>query len=195
MGTRLTMLTPQSLDAAQAALYERIAGGPRKSMGVSLADDAGALIGPFNAYLHTPELGARLEAAGVGLRECTVLKPRHRELAILVSARHHRAQFEGYAHAIIARREGVSEQVVDAILTGREPRFEDAADASVYGFAAELLVTHRASKPTFEALCVHLDERERVELVFVLGYYALVSMTLNTFEVALPEGVEPPFPE
>jgi hypothetical protein len=34
-----------------------------------------------------------------------------------------------------------------------------------------------------------------VELVGTLGYYALVSMLLDTFKAPLPEGVKPGFPE
>ena len=193
--SRLRMLTPGSLDESQRALYERIVGGPRRQLATTLADETGGLVGPFNAYLHSPELGVRLEAAGVGLRECTALSPRHREIAILVSARHHRAQFEWYAHARIASREGVEQEIVDAIHAGLVPVFVDPADAAVHRFAGELLEAHRVSDETFDALSVHLGERERVELVFVLGYYALVSMTLNVFEVGLPEGAEMPFEE
>jgi 4-carboxymuconolactone decarboxylase len=34
-----------------------------------------------------------------------------------------------------------------------------------------------------------------VELVGILGYYTLISMTINAFHVPLPEGVEEPFAE
>jgi 4-carboxymuconolactone decarboxylase len=36
-----------------------------------------------------------------------------------------------------------------------------------------------------------LGEAGVVELVGVLGYYTLVSMTLNAFEIGLPEGEAP----
>ena len=193
MSNRLTKLVPDLLNEEQRALYDRVVAGPRRKMGVSLADEEGGLIGPFNAYLHTPELGGRLEAAGVGLRELTVLAPRLREIAILVSAVHHRAQFEWYAHAQIARNEGVGGEAIEAIHGGRDPGFSDPTDAAVYRFSVELLEKHRVSEATFAALAEELSERERVELVFVLGYYALVSLTLNVFEVALPEGEPPPF--
>ncbi len=32
------------------------------------------------------------------------------------------------------------------------------------------------------------------DLIHTLGYYVLVCMTLNTFEVQLPAGALPPFP-
>jgi 4-carboxymuconolactone decarboxylase len=34
-----------------------------------------------------------------------------------------------------------------------------------------------------------------VELVGILGYYALISMTLNAFRMPLPEGTPMPFAE
>ena len=193
MSKRLTPLGPNQLNDEQRALYERVAGGPRRKMGISLTDEQGALLGPFNAYLHTPELGARLESAGVALREVASLAPRLREIAILMTAKQHRAQFEWYAHASIARDEGLSEESIEAIKQGRDPEFADPIEAAVHAFAAELLEKRRVSDAIFDALAAQLPEKERVELVFVLGYYALVSMTLNVFEVPLPQGEEPPF--
>ena len=38
-----------------------------------------------------------------------------------------------------------------------------------------------------------LGEAGVVELVILLGYYTLVSMTLNVFEVPLPAGEQMPF--
>ena len=70
MSKRLTPLGPDQLSDAQRALYERVAGGPRRKMGISLTDEEGALLGPFNAYLHTPELGARLARSLLWRRGC-----------------------------------------------------------------------------------------------------------------------------
>jgi 4-carboxymuconolactone decarboxylase len=33
-----------------------------------------------------------------------------------------------------------------------------------------------------------------VDLVGVLGYYGLISMTINAFEIPLPDGSQDPFP-
>jgi len=32
-------------------------------------------------------------------------------------------------------------------------------------------------------------------VVGIIGYYTLIGNTLNAFQVAVPEGVNPPFPE
>jgi len=34
-----------------------------------------------------------------------------------------------------------------------------------------------------------------VEIVAIIGYYTLIGNTLNVFQVAVPEGTPPPFPE
>jgi 4-carboxymuconolactone decarboxylase len=40
-----------------------------------------------------------------------------------------------------------------------------------------------------------LGDAGTVELVGILGYYALVSMTLNTFRMPLPDGIKAAFRE
>jgi 4-carboxymuconolactone decarboxylase len=39
-----------------------------------------------------------------------------------------------------------------------------------------------------------LGERKVVELVGILGYYTMVSMTLNVFDIGVPEGEADPLP-
>jgi len=192
---RLSLLRPGALDDEQQALWDELIGGGRLPSGIPSTTEEGALIGPRNAYLHAPRLGASLAATGIGLRDGILLSPRHREIAILVGARHHRAQYEWYAHALIAEGIGIAREVIDAIHEKREPPFTDPADHAVHAFARELIEKHRVCDETYQRVADVLSERERVELVFVLGYYALVSMTLNVFEVPLPKGVEPPFPD
>jgi 4-carboxymuconolactone decarboxylase len=63
----------------------------------------------------------------------------------------------------------------------------------VYGFAKELLDTQKVSDATYERAVAELGLTAVVELVGVLGYYGLVSMTINAFEVSLPDGVPQPF--
>ena len=48
------------------------------------------------------------------------------------------------------------------------------------------------SDATYTEAKAELSEKGVVDLVGVLGYYALVSMTLNVFEMPLPDGVTPP---
>ena len=63
----------------------------------------------------------------------------------------------------------------------------------VYNFARELVDEHRVSDPLYNEAVELLGEAGVVELVILLGYYTLVSMTLNVFEVPVPAGESAPF--
>ena len=192
---RIPYLLPDQLTPEQRALYDAIAGGKRSrgSKKLQLATPEGGLVGPFNAWLTSPEVGDRIQQLGAALRFSSSLSDPLLELAILVTARHWRARFEWWAHAPMARRSGVDERVIEAIRTGREPELEDPAQRTVYRFSRELLERHEVSEGLYEEAREHLGERGLVDLVSLLGYYGLVSMTLNTFEVPLPPGEPDPF--
>src|SRR5438552_8069 len=85
----------------------------------SLADPRGAslrgLRGPGGLHLHGPELARHTRALNRYLRYEAGLGGRLRELAILVTARELDSQFEWAAHEAEARREGVSDEVIETI--------------------------------------------------------------------------------
>jgi len=179
--SRLPPLDHDTLDADQRRVAQVILDGPR-----------GALAGPYEAWLRRPELADRARAVGDYVRfECGL--PRDlAELAILLAARHWRAQFEFWAHARFAREAGVAEDVIEAIRTGQEPVFTDDSHCVVYELVTEYFRTNRVSDGTYERARRLLGEDHLVDLVAVVGYYALVSMTLNVFEVPMPAGVAEP---
>jgi 4-carboxymuconolactone decarboxylase len=46
-------------------------------------------------------------------------------------------------------------------------------------------------KPLYDRGVAVLGERGMVELVGILGYYCMVALTLNTFELGLPGSISP----
>lgn len=71
----------------------------------------------------------------------------------------------------------------------------DEQEETIWQFAKELLQTQRVSDATFAKAKKLFGQHGVVDLVGVMGYYGLVSMTLNTFQVPLPEGEKLPFKE
>jgi 4-carboxymuconolactone decarboxylase len=104
-----------------------------------------------------------------------------------------RASFEFAAHAPLAIQGGLSADAVEAIRIGESPRFEAEDETAVYAFSRELLDEHRVNDTTYDRLKACIDEQGVVEVIGLLGYYTMVSMTLNVFEVLLREGMEDPF--
>src|SRR5262249_36366586 len=107
---RLPALTEDSLNPRQRALLDSIRSGPRGGKA--------SLGGPFGVYLHAPEVGDLTQQLGAFCRFKTSLPPRLSEFAILVTARHWRAQYEWHAHAKIAEGAGVSARTIADLKAG-----------------------------------------------------------------------------
>lgn len=148
----------------------------------------GRMPAPLGAWIHSPEFGARAQRLGEFLRYETSLGPALSELAILVTARHWTSHYEWFVHKREAQKAGLDPAVIAAIAERRKPAFADPRAAAVYDYATALIETHAVPQPIHEAAVAALGEAGTVELVGVLGYYALVSMTLNAFEIGLREG-------
>src|SRR3546814_10371778 len=121
------------------------------------------------------------------------LPGRLREPGICTVARHGRAEFEWFAHAPMAAREGVPQSVIDAIERGEIPDFEHEDEALVHAFARELMTTGRVSDATFAAAEALLGTPGVVELAGLLGHYCSVAMTLNVFQIVPTEDHRPAF--
>jgi 4-carboxymuconolactone decarboxylase len=174
---RLSPLTNENMTAEQRAVADAIRSGPR-----------GGLRGPFEAWLRSPELCDRAQKLGEYCRFNTVLPAALREIAILLTGKRYRAQFEFWAHARLAREAGVPEEVIEAIRVGQRPPPGDPAEIAAYELLMEYFDTTRVSAIRYEEAVKALGERGVVDLVGLVGYYSLVSMTLNVFEVGLPAG-------
>ncbi|MBP0445113.1 carboxymuconolactone decarboxylase family protein [Roseomonas sp. SSH11] len=151
----------------------------------------GRVPAPMIAWLKNPEMARRAQRLGELLRYQTTLEPRLSELAILVTARHWTAHYEWVVHKRDGLKAGMDPAVVQAIAERREPALRDEAERVVYAIATTLLSTRRVPEPLYRHAVSTLGERGLVELVGVLGYYALVSMTLNVFEIGMPDAFAP----
>ncbi len=198
--SRLRSLNPDELTGKQRQLYDSIAGDARRNAARKSKVTAGngALGGPFNALLYAPQVGEAVQQLGAALRFDSSLPGHLREMAILMVAKRWRANYEWYAHALIAAREGLDEALIEAIKAGDAPEAADEAgeDAKIVGcFVTELTGTRRVSEATYAQTKALLGEQGVVELIALVGYYSLISGLLNTFEVAVPDGETPPFGE
>ena len=154
----------------------------------------GHIGGPFDIWIRSPEMGTRLVGLGGFFRFRTSVDRRYVELAILVTGQFWQAQFEWWAHEPMARDAGVPEDVIQAVKKAETPSFTDAADEAAYNLALEIHNNRALSDDTFAAAKSHFGETGVAELIGLCGFYGLVSMTLNGFDVELPAGATPPFP-
>jgi 4-carboxymuconolactone decarboxylase len=185
--TRLPYLRYDDLDPARRAVWDAVVG----SRGGDMVNAEGGLIGPFNAFVHAPGVGARLTALGQVVRFETSIERRLSEVAIITVGARWKAEFEWWAHARMARTHGVPDEVVDAIGRGEDPPFAADDERTVYQVARQLTASGQVDPATYAAAHGLLGDAGLVELVSLCGYYTLVSFLLNAFTVPLPPGAEP----
>ena len=175
---RLAVIDEAHMNDAQRTLLEAIRSGPR---GKSVTPR-----GPFAVWLHAPQFGHLAQALGGHCRYQTALPPRLSEFAILCTARLWKAQYEWFAHAPMAEKAGVKPKTIQALRAGREPTSAPKDERAIYAFIRELYKTNRVSDRTYKRVHAFLGDAAMVEMVGILGYYVMISMTLNVFRMMPP---------
>ena len=182
--SRYREIAAAEMNPAQKRVHDQIIAGARGRFG-----------GPFQLLIRAPEICEHAAKLGEHLRWGTSLSDRLSELAIITTARFWRAQYEWYAHAPLAEKAGVPSAAIEAIRTGGTPLFTAKDEALVHRLCSEIFRTQRLSDDSFNAAIAGLGEQGLVEVIGIIGYYTLIANTLNVFQVGLPEGKAPPFPE
>lgn len=177
---RLHLPTIDELNDEQRSVYDEVVSGRR-----------GQLIGPLRAVIHSPQLAARWSRIGEFLRYSTSLPAKLNELAIIVVGRHWNSQLEFSIHAKAARAAGLDPSCIEAIRLGQAPTLSDPAEVEVYEYARLLLQTGTLTDEVHGAVTTRWGARGAVELTGVIGYYTMVSLTLNAHQIPLPDGIEP----
>jgi 4-carboxymuconolactone decarboxylase len=170
--SRIAFPTIDTMTAAQRQAYDAVVAGRR-----------GRAPAPFLAWLHSPELAGRAQKLGEFVRYETTMAPRLSELAILVVAHWWSSEYEWTIHKAEALKGGVSAGVIDAIAGDQAPLFERADEQAVFDFSMSLCRSRAVPDDVYRRAAEALGDRAVVELVGVLGYYTLISMTLNAFDI------------
>jgi len=151
----------------------------------------GRVRGPFAVWLRNAELAQH----ALGLQDMFAarvqLDRRLVQLMILVAARAANAQYAWYIHEPHALEHGISQEIVDAIRERRTPDFTGDDERLVYDITLELNTTRTLSEFTFNRGMAVFGEQKMVELVSGIGFYSMVAMTLNAFDVSVPTGIKP----
>jgi 4-carboxymuconolactone decarboxylase len=176
---RLPELAENTLSAEQRKIYDDI-----KRV-------RGRVRGPFAVWLRNAELADGAFKLQDMFAARVKLERRLVQLMILVAARGANAQYAWHIHEPHALQHGIAPDIVEAIRQRRTPNFAKEDERLVYDITLELNTTHTLSEATFKRGMEMFDEQRMVELVGAIGFYAMVAMTLNAFDVTVPTAAEP----
>jgi len=174
---RIPLVTGENLTSEQQRVYDAMLSGPRKS----------APVGPLAVAMHRPELAEAWSALGLVLRFGSSFPPRLREFTILLTGRWWDCQFEWASHEGEAVKAGLSPNSIETLRTGGTA-FEAEDEQAIHDYAVELLGRHLSSDANYQRIQRLFGTSGVVELTALIGYYAMVALTLNAHEVGLNEG-------
>jgi 4-carboxymuconolactone decarboxylase len=97
------------------------------------------------------------------------------------------SSYELYAHVIAGERRGLSDDKLATIVSGQRPADLTPEEGVAYDVAASLL--HHGTLPelSYRAAVKAFGVHGAAELIYLVGLYCLVSVTLNGFNVPVPE--------
>lgn len=184
---RLPLLAPHALSVAQETLAQdmRAVTGTSFREFTSIAAD-GALVGPFNPWLHMPHVGAPVWELIKAIGANTVLPARVREVVILAVGARYRAAYELYAHVAVAQARGLAPATIAGLAAGQRPAELSAAETLAHDITAALLLPGPLPDVLYQAAVDAFGIAGAQEMVHLVGVYALICITLNGFDVPVP---------
>jgi 4-carboxymuconolactone decarboxylase len=160
--------------------------------------DAMAVPNVLTTLMRHPALTGPFLTYNANLLRTPTVEPRLRELMILRVAWRTRSAYEWAQHVRLAPRSQITADDIDAIARGADSEFWSPLEADLLRATDQLLDHYRVDDDTWARLAEHLDERQLMEVAFVVGTYTCLAMALNSFglelDAELDESSVPPLP-
>jgi 4-carboxymuconolactone decarboxylase len=184
---RLPLIAPSDLTPEQKSLYDTMRKGIAGSFGgFKAVREDGALMGPWNPWLHEPGIGKAIWDLTMAMTANATLPDTIRQIVILVVGARYDAAYEIYAHIAIAEREGMKPERLANLVADVKPADLSAEESVAYDLAFKLVRGGALPEPLYR-LAVDTFGQHGTKMIYLVGLYALVSTTLNGFNVPVPE--------
>ena len=190
---RLPLIAPADLTDDQKPLYADMKKGIGSDFNafITIAPEgtpqAGALMGPWNPWLHEPRIGGAIWELTKAMTMEATLPDTVRQIAILVTGAHFDAAYEIYAHIAVAEKDEIDDGTLATLVSGSRPDGLSKQDGVGYDVAYALVNGGVLPEPVYRLAVSTFGQHGANELIYLVGLYSLVSMTLNGFNVPLPE--------
>lgn len=125
----------------------------------------------------------------------TTLTTRERELLILRIGWLTKSEYEFGQHIILGRRAGLTDEDIRRIQDGPDAAGWSEDDADLIRAADDLHFLSRLSDATWEKLSKRYDHKQMMDLIFVVGVYALMATAINTYNIPAEPGAADLDPE
>ena len=169
---RLRTITPAEEDDPRVRQYFAMMEGPGGRKG-------GTKLNLVQTLARYPELAMTYHPFGMHVLNGSTLTPRLREIVTCRTAWLYRSDYEWSKHAAKAKGLGVSDAEIEAIRTGRFGGTLSPLEVHALHAADQLHASTAIDDRTWAGLAAGLDDRQLLDLLFLIGSYAMLAMVLN----------------
>jgi alkylhydroperoxidase family enzyme len=181
-------MSPSALNSEQRRLYDDMRKGIETNFkGFTAIDASGRPIGPWNPWLRFAKFGGPVWELVKALSSSPKLPRPVREIAILVTGAHFHSAYEIYAYVLVAELRGIGDDKIATIIAGQRPGDLTREEAVAYDLASALVSGGVLPALTYQQAIALFGEEATAEFIYLVGLYCMVSVTLNGFDVPVPE--------
>ena len=154
----------------------------------SLLETRGRLPGPTKIWVENAKLSKAAGPLGAYFRTGYSLSEREREIAVVIINSKWHSIYPTNAHERAGKTAGLPPDKVEALLSGLPTSFSDTREQVVYEMATCLANSRWVSKGLYDRAVAALGHVGITDVICLMGYYTMVSMTLAFYDV--PAGAE-----
>lgn len=185
---RLPLIPPAELTAEQKPLYDDMRKGIASNFNAFIAQrEDGALMGPWNPWLHEPAIGKAIWDLTLAMTANATLPEDARQIAILTVGARYDAAYEIYAHIAVAEREKMPDTRLATLVADLKPSDLNPQESVAYDLTYALSRGGVLPEPLYRLSLATFGQHGTNELIYLVGLYALISITLNGYNVPVPE--------
>jgi alkylhydroperoxidase family enzyme len=185
---RLPLIAPDQLTPEQKPLYDDMKRGISSNFSAFKAvREDGALMGPWNPWLHEPGIGKAIWDLTLAMTAGASLPDNVRQIVILVVGARFDAAYEIYAHIAVAEHEGMKPERLAALVADLKPADLSPEESIAFDLAYKLVRGGTLPEPIYRLALQTFGQHALNELIYLVGLYSLVSTTLNGFNVPTPD--------
>ena len=177
---RVAEVRYEALDAEQKRIYDIIVGTRKSGLG-----------GPFSVLVRIPHVAEPANGLHNAYRLNGKLDRRIFELLILIVARAYTAEFAWVVHEALGLKAGLDAKIIEAVRERRVPEFKRVDELLTYDLVNQLLQTKTLSTTAYQRGIDGLGLDLLLELVSAVGFYSMVCLVLNTFDVPASDDQTP----
>jgi 4-carboxymuconolactone decarboxylase len=170
--SRILDITPDKLTPEQDQIFKR------------LVANRGRLLGPYRIWIYSPTIAGAMEQIGTFLNTNRAsLTQREVEIGIMLVAQYWDGDYVRKAHIRLGKIAGLSDETIEAVIAGGDPKLTDPHERAFFRFATSQLKREKLSDAEFAELEKVLGRDGIAETLVLLGYYSSVALAMKVHEV------------